>query len=54
MLRGELDKAAVLVDELTAMKRDLEWMELQNEALSTSLDCKEQEVRELNDAIAVG
>uniref|UniRef100_A0A914XTT5 Uncharacterized protein n=1 Tax=Plectus sambesii TaxID=2011161 RepID=A0A914XTT5_9BILA len=46
-LRQELEKASSAKNELDQLRRDLEWMELQNDALSTTLDCKEQEVQDL-------
>lgn len=52
-VKQELEKLQRLVDEVANLRKDLEWMELQNESLNTALDCKEQEVHELNASLNV-
>lgn len=52
-LRSDLEKNVQLVKDLDRMKKEYEFLELQNEALIATLDSKEATIRDLEDNILV-
>lgn len=53
MLRNDLERYMQLVKNLERVKKEYEFLELQNEALNAKLDSKEATIRDLEDNIHV-
>lgn len=53
MLRNELERHVQMVKNLERIKKEYEFLELQNEALNAKLDSKEATIRDLEDNIHV-
>ncbi|VDK55036.1 unnamed protein product [Anisakis simplex] len=49
-LRAELEKMSQLTTQIEKAKEELEFLELQNDALSTAIDAKDNTIRELEDS----
>uniref|UniRef100_A0A915B6P1 Uncharacterized protein n=2 Tax=Parascaris univalens TaxID=6257 RepID=A0A915B6P1_PARUN len=51
-LRNEAEKASHLVKELAKTKEELQFLELQNDALNTAIDAKDNTIRELEESVS--
>ncbi|VDM29121.1 unnamed protein product [Toxocara canis] len=50
-LRGEAERASQLTKELQKAKDELQFLELQNDALNTAIDVKDNTIRELEESV---
>lgn len=53
MLRNDLERHVQMVKNLERIKKEYEFLELQNEALNAKLDSKESTIRDLENSIHV-